>query len=621
MKEFGDDFIPEMNIPGMPSSIDGEQTMFILNQLNKCCCKISGGKGTGFLCKIIFPNSTNLFPALITNNHVLGEDDISKGKKINFSLENDKFFFSITIDDSRIVYTNVKFDCTIIEIRENDNLDIMSFLEIDESIYDNALDNYKSISIYLLHYPKGEKAKYSVGIICNINFDNYIITHKCSSESGSSGGPLINLLTKKIIGIHNGCVQKKKVNTGVFFKPIIEDFYNLKFKMVEKMFNNYNNANQYANISNYNLNNNNNKSLIKKLDSSLGTYQNSLYFLILFLSICFNCNMYKDLSFIITFLHDKRNYFGIQLFFYFLIICGDIILGILLCIIEKFLDHRIIISLSLFLFFFNFKLSTYLHFLGLKMLKSSIFYIIPNLNNQIINAINGGEIIANIILIIINPKIKVGEYDPLDKEKDIYIYYGYNILNILTIIYTLTIFIYNNSLFNKISEKEKEEIKLNNYNINYIKKKTIFNILIILNYCFSFSFYPLIDFLNNYRFTKNAYILFIIFDIIGRSLAMLINKFINKGIFKAVVFFRFIIFFILSKFLDDEEVIIYEYIYIATIGILSGICSSFAYYYPLYIKKETKRDNFIYFLKSGKYYLFFKLLDDQKLPSNEKKFI
>ena len=186
MNEFGDEFTPEMNIPGMAPPIDGEQTMFILNQLYKSCCKISGGKGSGFLCKIIFPNSTNLFPALITNNHVLGEDDISKGKKINFSLENDKFLFSIIIDDSRIAYTNIKFDCTIIEIRENDNLDIKSFLEIDESIYDNALENYKSKSIYLLQYPKGEKAKYAPGTIANINIDNYIIIHKCSSEAGSS---------------------------------------------------------------------------------------------------------------------------------------------------------------------------------------------------------------------------------------------------------------------------------------------------------------------------------------------------------------------------------------------------------------------------------------------------
>ena len=168
----------------------------------------------------------------------------------------------------------------------------------------------------------------------------------------------------------------------------------------------------------------------------------------------------------------------------------------------------------------------------------------------------------------------------------IYIYYGYNILNWLTIIYTLITFIYNYSLFNKISEKENKKIKFNNYDINYIKKKSIFNSLIILNYSFSFSFYPLIDFLGDD--TKNAYILFIIFDIIGRSSVMLINNIINKGIFKAAVFFRFILFFILSKFLDEEKVTIYEYLYIATIGILSGICSSFAYYYPLSIKKKQK---------------------------------
>ena len=91
----------------------------------------------------MFPNSTILIPALITNNHVLGKDDISKGKKINFSLENDKFNFSLIIDDSRIVYSKENFDCTVVEIRENDNLDIKSFLEIDESIYDNDLDYYK----------------------------------------------------------------------------------------------------------------------------------------------------------------------------------------------------------------------------------------------------------------------------------------------------------------------------------------------------------------------------------------------------------------------------------------------------------------------------------------------
>ena len=618
MNEFEDEYIPEMNIPGMPPPMDGEETMFILNQLNKCCCKITSGKGSGFLCKIIFPNSTYLIPALITNNHVLGKDDISIGKKINFSLENDKFNYSLTIDDSRIVYTNDNnnFDCTIIEIKENDNLNIKSFLEIDEGIYDNDLDYYKSKSIYLLHYPKGVKAKYSYGNISSISIDNYTIKHKCSSDPGSSGGPLINLLNKKVIGIHKGCIEKNKTNLGTFFKPIIEDFYNVKIKKQEKIFNNIINKNQQTNISNYNQNN---KILNKNLDSSLSINQNSFYYLILFLSICLNSNMHKDFSFVIYIIHDKRNDFDILLFYYFLFFCFDIILGICLFIIEIFLNHRFIIFLSLFLFLLNFPLSSIAHFLGMKMLKSSIFYIIPNLNNQIISAIIRGQIIANIILIFIYSKIKVEDGHPVDLE-DIYIYYGYKILNSLTLIYTLTIFFYNNSLFNKISEKEKEKIKLNNYDIKYIKKKFIFNILIILNYCFSFSLYPLIDFLNNYKFTENAYIIFIIFDIIGRSLVKQFNKTINKGIFKATFLFRFILFFILSKFLDDEVVTINTYIYIVIMGILSGICTSFAYYYPLNIKKETKRDNFIYFMKSGKYYILFKLLDEPKLPSNEKKF-
>jgi len=613
--EFENEITPEMKMPGMPPSMDAEQTLFIINQLNKCCCKISGGKGTGFLCKILFPNSTNLFPALITNNHVLGENDILNGKKIDFSLENDKFPKSIIIDDSRITYTNKKLDCTIIEIRENDNLDIKSFLEIDESIYDNALDNYKLKSIYLLHYPKGDKAQFSCGTIPYTANEIYI-THKCSSESGSSGGPLINLLNKKIIGIHNGCIEQKKINTGIFFKPIIEDFYNLKFKKVEKMSNNIN-RNEDSNIYNHNQNS---QLFNTNLDSSLDKYQNSFYYLILFLSICLNSNMYKDLNNIIYVIYDEKIDFGFKLFLYFLIICFDIISGIFLFIIEKFLNYEFITFLSLFLFLYNFHFSSAIHFLGLKMLKSSILYIIPNLNKQIINAIIRGEIISNIILIFIYSKVKVNEHNIIDKEKNIYIYYGYTILNSLTIIYTLIIFICYYSLFDKINKKEKEKLKLNNFNIKYIKKHSIFNILIILNYCFSFSFYPLIDFLNNYRFTKNSYILFIIFDIIGRGLAILINKKINKGIFKAIVFFRFIIFFILSKFLDDEVTTIYEYIYILTMGIFSGICSSFAYYYPLNIKKEAKRDNFIYFLKSGKYYVFFMLLDEQKLPSNEKKF-
>ena len=48
----------------------------ILFQLENCICQIyqkNGGKGTGFFCKILFQNK--LLPVLITNNHLLKEED------------------------------------------------------------------------------------------------------------------------------------------------------------------------------------------------------------------------------------------------------------------------------------------------------------------------------------------------------------------------------------------------------------------------------------------------------------------------------------------------------------------------------------------------------------------
>ena len=259
-----------------------------------------------------------------------------------------------------------------------------------------------------MQYPKGGKAKFSLGTISNIYIDNYSIMHKCSSESGSSGGPLIDLLTKKVIGIHNGCAEKKKEYRGVLFKPIIEDFYSFKFKNVEKMFNNINKS-QNANIKNKNQNN---KLFDNNLDSSSNENQNSLYYLILLLVIYLNCNLCKDLAHIISY---------IRLTYYFLIICGDMILGTLLFISEKFLNHIAIIILSLFLLFTNFPLSSIVHFLGVKSIKSSIFHIIPNLNNQIISAINRGEIIANIILIFVYSKIYKDNYDRSIDYENIYI--------------------------------------------------------------------------------------------------------------------------------------------------------------------------------------------------------
>ena len=71
-----------------PVSINS--TEIILNQMKKCVCKIriKGIKGTGFFAKIPYKN--DVLSVLITNNHVLGEDNIKDGKNISISLNNEK---------------------------------------------------------------------------------------------------------------------------------------------------------------------------------------------------------------------------------------------------------------------------------------------------------------------------------------------------------------------------------------------------------------------------------------------------------------------------------------------------------------------------------------------------
>ena len=62
--------------------------------MQESICKISGTKlnGTGFSCMIQNIkewNSSNLY-VLMTNNHILGEQDIKPNKKIMISLNNEK---------------------------------------------------------------------------------------------------------------------------------------------------------------------------------------------------------------------------------------------------------------------------------------------------------------------------------------------------------------------------------------------------------------------------------------------------------------------------------------------------------------------------------------------------
>ena len=84
-----------INISPDPVSYKGTQN--ILDQMNNCVCRIyNNGNGTGFFTKI--PYKSKLLLVLITNNHIINENDIKNNKMITIYLNNDKIEMLFKID-------------------------------------------------------------------------------------------------------------------------------------------------------------------------------------------------------------------------------------------------------------------------------------------------------------------------------------------------------------------------------------------------------------------------------------------------------------------------------------------------------------------------------------------
>ena len=208
-------------------------TKIINSQLEESVCKIYINKnesGTGFLCKIPFPDEFKYLPTLITNNHVINEEYFKKNKIIKISFDDDKNFKLLENVQETKFYSNKTYDISIIAIFPNkDNLN--NFLELDNNIWKNEKEDKQDI--YLLQYPNGNDSCVSYGKIKDIQ--EYEIEHTCSTEFGSSGGPIILLGSFKVIGIHKGSGKNKE---DIIFLDIIQsDAYNygtlLKYPIIE----------------------------------------------------------------------------------------------------------------------------------------------------------------------------------------------------------------------------------------------------------------------------------------------------------------------------------------------------------------------------------------------------
>ena len=148
-----------------PIPITIEETTKILEQMKSCICKIhlknGEGSGTGFFCNISYKNDYKL-PVLMTNNHVINDEYLKNNNEINISLNDEKIQINILINNNRKIYTNEKYDITIIEIIETDKIN--NYLEIDPDIFESNQNVFESKTIYILqypNYPKRDKASVS----------------------------------------------------------------------------------------------------------------------------------------------------------------------------------------------------------------------------------------------------------------------------------------------------------------------------------------------------------------------------------------------------------------------------------------------------------------------------
>jgi surface protein len=167
----------------------------------------------------------------MTNYHIINDQFLQNNKNIKISINNKKIIEEININEIKIIYSSPidKYDIMILKLKENNKY---NYLELDQ-------DLYKDKSIYILHYPNEDNVSISFG--CGIknakkSDDEYYIKHLCYIKESSSGSPILNLSTNKVIGIHIESTlnseNSSKFNKGILLKfPLNEMKNEIKLKV------------------------------------------------------------------------------------------------------------------------------------------------------------------------------------------------------------------------------------------------------------------------------------------------------------------------------------------------------------------------------------------------------
>ena len=247
----------EKSIDKYPMPVTIDKTKIILEQMEKCICKIINGKetGSGFFCLIPYNNKE--LKVIITNNHVLDQNILSKKKYLEVIINNNNK--KIIKLNNKKIYTSKEYDITIIEI-DSKCEKIEKYLKLDEGIVNENVNNIlnEKDNVYILHYPNinyNTMICVSYGIITGIP-NKYQMIHCCNTSGGSSGSPILKMENNKIIGIHIGSLIKQEGNAGRFLNYSIKEYIN-NINIIKKDNENMEKEEYFSNNNNINLIENN----------------------------------------------------------------------------------------------------------------------------------------------------------------------------------------------------------------------------------------------------------------------------------------------------------------------------------------------------------------------------
>ena len=141
----------EKMIKNSPDPVTIQATKAILNQTMNCICKIkiNTTNGTGFFCQISFKSS--LIKALMTNYHVIDEETYNQNDEINLFMNDEKEVKVIKLGNKRITYFNKDYDLTLIELKENDNINNCLELDNNEKMQQFLMDYQPILKIMNLN--------------------------------------------------------------------------------------------------------------------------------------------------------------------------------------------------------------------------------------------------------------------------------------------------------------------------------------------------------------------------------------------------------------------------------------------------------------------------------------